>query len=187
MVITKYCTVSFAHSRMVETRKSTEKPIFFPWITTCWKKIVLDHFVVFLDICQFCHLLSLFARLKLIKSNKGLFLVRPRFPFHSLLAMKMLPKSMKMQIKLSKVEIKCNVAFLLFVILGNYSHINWLPSMLLNFWLTCYKISYSYLRHGTLLLSFVSEISLAFPTYKGVSVITAKMQYFLPRLLFCSF
>jgi len=144
-------------------------------------------FVVFLEICQLRHLLSLFAQLKLIKSNQGLFLVHSRFHFHSFLAMKMLPKSMKMQIKLSKVKIKCNVAFLFFVILGNYSHINWLPSMLLNFWLTCYKISYSYLRHGTLLLSFVSEISLAFPTYKGVSVITAKMQYFLPRLLVCSF
>ena len=161
MVITKYCTVSFAHSRMVETWKSTEKPIsFFPELQL--KKIVLDH------ICSFPGFLpislSLFAQLKLIKSNKGLFLVRPRFQFHSFLAMKMLPKSMKMQIKLNKVEIKCNVAFLLFVILGNYSHINWLPSMLLNFWLTCYKISYSYLRHGTLLLSFVSEISLAFPT-----------------------
>ena len=140
MVITKYCTVSFAHSRMVETRKSTEKPIFFPWITTCWKKIVLDHFVVFLDICQFRHLLSLFAQLKLIKSNQGLFLVHSRFQFHSFLAMKMLPKSMKMQIKLSKVKLKCNVAFLFFVILGNYSHINWLPSMLLNLLVIKYLI-----------------------------------------------
>ena len=119
MVITKYCTVSFAHSRMVETWKSTEKPISF-FLNYNFKKKFWTIFVVFLDICQFRHLLSLFAPLKLIKSNKGLFLVRPRFPFHSLLAMKMLPKSMKMQIKLNKVEIKCNVAFLLFVILGNY-------------------------------------------------------------------
>ena len=104
MVITKYCTVSFAHSRMVETRKSTEKPISF-FLNYNFKKKFWTIFVVFLDICQFCHLLSLFARLKLIKSNKGLFLVRLRFPFHSLLAMEMLPKSMKMQIKLNKVEI----------------------------------------------------------------------------------
>ena len=132
MVITKYCTVSFAHSRMVETRKSTEKPISFFLNYNFKKKIVLDHFCSF-PLCQFCHFLSLFAQLKLIKSNEGLFLVHPRFNFYSFLAMKMLPKSMKMQIKLSKVEIKCNVAFSFFVILGNYSHINWLPSMLLNF------------------------------------------------------
>ena len=146
----------------LKLEKVLRNQYLFSWITTL-KKIVLDHFCSF-PICQFCHFLSLFAQLKLIKSNEGLFLVHPRFHFHSFLAMKMLPKSMKMQIKLSKVKIKCNVAFLFFVILGNYSHINWLPSMLLNFWLTCYKISYSYLRHGTLLLSFVSEISLAFPT-----------------------
>ena len=132
MVITKYCTVSFAHSRMVETRKSTEKPIsFFPELQL--KKIVLDHICSFPGFLPISPFTFTFAPLKLIKSNKGLFLVHPRFHFHSFLAMKMLPKSMKMQIKLSKVEIKCNVAFLLFVILGNYSHINWLPSMLLNF------------------------------------------------------